>query len=134
MGVFDLFRPKWKHSDADVRVAATKEITDERILIKMASRDGEWFVRHAALDALRERDCGQHVFAELARHSVDEEIRRKVIKKLSDRAVLEEIAREDKYRYIRDAAEHRLEELRTDLWGESHESEPASESAKTASS
>ena len=118
MGILDPFRPKWKHSSPDVRAEAAKEIGDEKILVEMAAKDREWFVRHNAFDVLRSRDCGQHVYAELARHAADEEIRRKAIKKLTDRKVLEEVAARDKYRYVRDAAEHRLEELRQDLWGE----------------
>ena len=118
MGMFDLFRPKWKHSDPDVRLAAASEVADEHILIEMAAKDREWFVRHNALDVLRSRNCGQHVYAHLARHARDEEIRRKAIKRLTDQAVLQEVATGDKYRYIRDAAEHRLEELRENLWGE----------------
>lgn len=128
MGLLDLFRPKWKHSDPDVRIAAASEVSDENILIEMASQDREWFVRHNVFDVLRSRDCGQHVFAHLARHSRDEEIRRKAIKKLTDQAVLQDVAANDKYRYIRDAAEHRLEELRENVWGETQQAQ----SAKTA--
>ncbi|MEX2300944.1 MAG: hypothetical protein WD733_08415 [Bryobacterales bacterium] len=128
MGLFDIFRPKWKHSSADVRVAAASETNDENILIEMAAKDREWFVRHHAFDVLRSRDCGQHVYAQLARTAGDEEIRRKAIKKLTDLAVLQEVATGDKYRYIRDAAEHRLEELRENIWGENQQAE----SAKTA--
>jgi hypothetical protein len=125
MGVFDLFRPKWKHSDPDVRVAAANETSDESILIEMAAKDREWFVRHNAFDVLRSRNCGQHVYAHLARHAGDEEIRRKAIKRLTDQAVLQEVASGDKYRYIRDAAEHRLEELRENLWGEVEQTQSA---------
>lgn len=125
MGLFDVFRPKWKHSDPDVRVAAASELDDENILIEMAAKDREWFVRHHAFDVLRSRDCGQHVYAQLARTASDEEIRRKAIKKLTDQAVLQEVAANDKYRYIRDAAEHRLEELRENLWGEAEQAQSA---------
>jgi hypothetical protein len=125
MGLFDLFRPKWKHSDPDVRLAAAKDVADENILIEMAAKDREWFVRHNAFDVLRSRNCGQHVYAHLARHAGDEEIRRKAIKKLTDQAVLEEVAGSDKYRYVRDAAEHRLEELRENIWGEVEQAQSA---------
>jgi len=125
MGLFDLFRPKWKHSDPDARVAAANEATDENILIEMAAKDREWFVRHHAFDVLRSRSCGQHVYAHLARHAGDEEVRRKAIKKLTDQAVLQEVATGDKYRYIRDAAEHRLEELRENVWGEVEQAQSA---------
>lgn len=125
MGVFDLFRPKWKHSNPDVRVAAAKETDDEKILTEMAAHDREWFVRHNAFDLLRSRNCGQHVYAHLARHAGDEEIRRKAIKRLTDRDVLQQVAAGDKYRYVRDAAEHRLDELRQNLWGEMEQAQSA---------
>ena len=118
MGVFDAFRPKWKHSNPDVRVAAAKEVSDEKILIEMASTDSEWFVRHGAFDELRSRNCGQHVYTALARAASDEEIRRKAIKKLTDQTVLQQVANQDKYKYVRDAAEHRLAELKDNIWGE----------------
>jgi hypothetical protein len=62
----------------------------------------------------------------LARHAGDEEIRRKAIKRLTDQAVLQDVASGDKYRYVRDAAEHRLEELRENLWGEVEQTQSAS--------
>lgn len=122
MGVFDLFRPKWKHSDADVRIAAAREIDDPEILKTMAAKDREWFVRHRTFDVIREKFPTQEIYAFLAKHANDEEIRRKAVKKLRDEQVLQEVANNDKFRYVRDAAEHRLEELRNDVWGEKSQS------------
>jgi hypothetical protein len=118
MGLFDLFRPKWKHSDPDTRLEAAREMTDQTLLRQMAATDRDWFVRHRVFDIIRERDPGDSVFAFLAKNSSDEEIRRKAVKKLRDETVLEDVAKNDKYRYVRDAAEHRLEELRSNLYGE----------------
>ncbi len=118
MGVLDAFRPKWKHSDPDVRIAAADEIDDPTILRGMVIEDAHWFVRHRVFDILREKYPDQEMYADLARNSNDEEIRRKAVKKLQDTSILEAVAENDKYRYVRDAAEHRLEELRTNLWGE----------------
>ena len=118
MALFDAFRPKWKHSDPDVRVAAAGELDDPMILRRMVIEDGHSFVRHRVFDILREKYPDQEMYADLAKNSDDEEIRRKAIKKLLDESVLEEVAKNDQYRYVRDAAEHRLEELRTNLWGE----------------
>ena len=118
MALFDAFRPKWKHSDPDVRVAAAGELDDPMILRTMVIEDGHWLVRHRVFDILREKYPDQEMYTELARNSDDEEIRRKAIKRLLDESALGEIAKNDKYRYVRDAAEHRLEELRTNLWGE----------------
>ena len=118
MGLFDLFRPKWKHSDPDTRLEAAREMTDQTLLRQMAATDRDWFVRHRVFDIIRERDPGDSAFAFLAKNSTDEEIRRKAVKKLRDETVLEDVAKNDKYRYVRDAAEHRLEELRSNLYGE----------------
>ena len=118
MGLFDLFRPKWKHSNPDTRLEAAREMTDQTLLRQMAATDRDWFVRHRVFDIIREQDPGDSVFAFLAKNSTDEEIRRKAVKKLRDETVLEDVAKNDKYRYVRDAAEHRLEELRSNLYGE----------------
>ncbi len=101
-----MFGPKWKNSDPDVRVAAARELSDMEILQKMVATDGDWFVRHRVFDMIRDQDPGDAVYAFLARHAGDE-------------AELEYVAKEDKYRFVRDAAEHRLDELRRNVWGES---------------
>ncbi len=99
-------------------MAAAGELDDPMILRTMVIEDGHWLVRHRVFDILREKYPDQEMYTELARNSDDEEIRRKAIKRLLDESALGEIAKNDKYRYVRDAAEHRLEELRTNLWGE----------------
>lgn len=116
MGLLDRLRPRWKHSDPDVRKEALAGIQDAATLVDIIVRDGEWFVRHAALDALRALEPDPPHYQRLMRLSGDEEIRRKVVKVMTDEAELERVARDDKYRYIRDAAKHRLNELRTGLW------------------
>ena len=84
MALFDAFRPKWKHSDPDVRVAAAGELDDPMILRRMVIEDGHSFVRHRVFDILREKYPDQEMYADLAKNSDDEEIRRKAIKKLLD--------------------------------------------------
>lgn len=118
MGLLNSLRPKWKHSEADVRLAAAKEIQDPEILCKMIIDDGEWFVRHNALVALRDLNPDQKWYAKLARESRDEEIRRKVVKVMTEQSDLDWVAKNDQYRYVRDAAEHRLDELRNGVWNE----------------
>ena len=132
MGLFDIFRPKWKHSNPDVRIAAAKELDDITTLQKMAAEDSDWFVRHRVFDEIRDRQPGDGVFAHLAKHSVDEEIRRKAVKKLTDEEILKEVAETEKFRYVRDAAEHRLDELRRNIYGEKPEPQSAAP-AQTAS-
>lgn len=118
MGLLDTIRPKWKHSDADVRIAAAKEIQDPEILVKMIVDDGEWFVRHNTFGVLRDMDPDQKHYNKLVREAKDEEIRRKVVKVMKNESDLEWVAKNDKFKYVRDAAEHRLAELRENTWGE----------------
>ena len=124
MGLLSLFRPKWRHSNPDVRIEAARALSDMETLQEMAAHDRDWFVRHRVFDVIRDRNPDDAVYAFLAKNSIDEEIRRKAVKKLKDEAVLADVAKTDQYRYIRDAAEHRLDELRSNLWGE-EPSEPA---------
>ena len=132
MGLFDFLRPKWKHSNPDMRVAAAREMDDVQILVKMATTDSDWFVRHRVLDEIRDRKLGgDGVYGDLAKNSVDEEIRRKAVKKLTDEVLLADIAKNEKYRYVRDAAEHRLDELQRNVYGEKPEPRSA-EPAQTA--
>lgn len=116
MGLLNWLRPKWRHSDPDVRVQAIAEIDDPAVLAAMVVRDGEWFVRHEAFAALRAMDPDQVHYHRLMRESEDEEIRRKTVKVMTDENEVARVAREDKYLYIREAAEHRLAEIRTGLW------------------
>ena len=76
MGLLNLFRPKWKHSDADVRIEAIGGISDARTLADIVVADSEWFVRHEAFAKLRSLEPDQGHYARLMRESNDEEIRR----------------------------------------------------------
>lgn len=118
MGLLDAIRPDWKNSDADVRIAAAKELSDPEILAKMIVKDGEWFVRHNALARLRALQPEPQWYRRVVEQSGDEEIRRKAVKVMTSEADLEWVAKNDKYRYVRDAAEHRLDELRQNVYGE----------------
>jgi len=126
MGLFDLFRPKWKHSDGDVRLAAAKEVEDLGILVEMCCTDRDWFVRQGVFSILRERQPPEEIFARLAKEADDTEIRRKAVKLLHDEKALEYVAQNDKYRYIREAAEYRLEELRKDFFKDDQQTSAAS--------
>jgi hypothetical protein len=116
MGLLDALRPKWKNSDADVRLAAAKELQDQETLAAFIIEDPEWFVRHNALIRLRELNPEQTWYGKIMRASKDEEIRRKVVKVMSDVADIEWVKQNDEYRYVRDAADHRLEEIKTGAW------------------
>ena len=110
------FRPKWKHSNSDVRQASLADIKDPEILVEVIVGDSEWFIRHEAMDALRAMQPDQSYYHRLMRESGDEEIRRKVVKVMTDEAELKRVAETDQYRYIRGGAELRLEGLRAGIW------------------
>lgn len=110
------FRPRWKHSNPDKRRDALAEISDPAILVEVIVSDGEWFVRHEAFSKLRDFNPDQSHYHRLMREAEDEEIRRKVVKVMTDETELQRVAERDQYQYIRDAAEHRLEELRSGIW------------------
>jgi hypothetical protein len=116
MGLLDALRPTWKNSAADVRLAAAKELQDQETLAAVIIEDPEWFVRHNALIRLRELNPEQKWYGKIMRASKDEEIRRKVVKVMSDVADIEWVKQNDEYRYVRDAADHRLEEIKTGAW------------------
>ncbi len=125
MGLLDAIRPKWKNSDADVRKAAALELDDPKTLVEIIVEDTEWFVRHDAFAHLRSLNPDQKWYMRLMRESGDEEVRRKAVKVMTELSDLEWVAKNDQYRYVRDAAEHRLAELKEDTWGESGDSNPA---------
>lgn len=83
MGIADLFRPKWKHSDASVRADAVRAL----------GRDDE-----AAL-------------VEVARTDEDDAIRGLAIRKLEDPTLLEEIAGSDAAASVRELAAKRASSL-----------------------
>jgi hypothetical protein len=116
MGLLNRFRPKWRHSNPDVRLESIAEIKDPAILAEIIVTDAEWFVRHGAFAALRDMKPDDKHYRRLMRESDDEEIRRKAVKVMTDEFEIERVASEDKYLYVRDAAAHRLEELRTGCW------------------
>lgn len=116
MGLLNAIRPKWKNSDADVRLAAAKELEDVEILSGIIIDDPEWFVRHNVLIRLRELNPDQKWYAKLMQECSDEEIRRKVVKVMTELSDLERVAKNDQYQYVRDAAEHRIAEIKDGTW------------------
>src|SRR5262249_6334309 len=83
MGFFDIFKPKWKHSDAEVRAEAVRELGDDQ----------------AAL------------LAEIARTDSDARVRRIALKRISDAALLSQLAEHDPDESLRKAAGEKAAEL-----------------------
>ena len=55
MSIFDWFKPKWKHSDPKIRLAAVKAITDQQVLAEVARKDADSYVRQAAEKRIDDR-------------------------------------------------------------------------------
>ncbi|MCG5056193.1 MAG: hypothetical protein KA712_24865 [Myxococcales bacterium] len=49
MGLLDVFRPRWKHSNPDVRLQAVKVLDDDQALGEAAARDEDERIRRAAI-------------------------------------------------------------------------------------
>ena len=73
MGIADLFRPKYRHSDVRVRTEAIRALTNEdaAILIQVAKNDRDIGVRRLALEKIHEAD----VLAELAAAETERSLR-----------------------------------------------------------
>ncbi|MBI5479448.1 MAG: DUF349 domain-containing protein [Deltaproteobacteria bacterium] len=83
MGLFDLFRPKWKHSDAEVRARAVRLLDDDAILAQVAQGDPDDRVRKVAIKRLLDTE----VLAAVAKDDADEGVRRAAQDKLAELAM-----------------------------------------------
>jgi len=104
MEFIDLFRPKWKHSDPEVRREAVKKLTRQALLAKLVKTEKSAYVRLHALTNLTD----EFVLAEISKTDTDPEVRQAAVKKLVDQAVLVSIAKQDKNEYVREAAIKKL--------------------------
>src|SRR5438094_9028696 len=73
MGIADLFRPKYRHSDVRVRTEAVKALTadDAATLVQIARTDRDIGVRRIAIEKIDEAD----VLAELAAAETERSLR-----------------------------------------------------------
>ena len=117
MAFMDLFRPKWRHSDYNVRARAVEKITKPSLLVKIAKSDGKddipqkavakitdqialaeiaqkaksMLARLAAADKLEKRELAQPVYVEAARNSEYHFLAQDTIKKITDAQLAESI-------------------------------------------
>lgn len=84
MGFLDLFRPKWKHSDPNVRLEAIKDLSaDEDLprLVQVARHDRDVRVRRIAIKKIDDPE----LLLEVAQAEPDEDLRRDALDKASER-------------------------------------------------
>jgi uncharacterized protein len=89
MAITDLFRPKWKHSDAAVRKPAVEKLTDEGILSDIAQSDPDRGVRLAAVAKLSD----PHGLARILHKESEVSVWQAALARISDQTLLAEIAR-----------------------------------------
>jgi hypothetical protein len=91
MGFFDLFRPKWKHSDADVRAEAVKQLgtDDDKPLAEVLKHDPDARIRRLALKKIDD----PQLLGEVAEADPDEALRRDAAEKAQ--SVLQSVANAD---------------------------------------
>jgi hypothetical protein len=83
MGLADLFRPKWKHSNPEVRAEAVKQLGDDQA----------------------------QLLAIIVRQDRDARVRRIALKRIADAELLYEVAEHDPDEALRDAAAEKADEL-----------------------
>ena len=109
--VLDLFRPRWRHSDWSVRLAAVERLADQTLLAKIATSDGHERVRQAAVKRLADQAVLAKIAASDEDHNVREVALRMLIdavERLTDQALLARIATSDGHERVRQAAVERL--------------------------
>lgn len=91
MALKDMFKPKWKHSDAKVRLQAIGSLKDQNLLAELAKNDESPEVRKAAVGKIED----QSLLSEVVKQSKDVEVREAIIQKINDQNVLAELAKDD---------------------------------------
>ncbi len=106
MSIRDLFLPKYKNSDPEVRKSAIEKITDKVILYEIAQNDYNVDVRIEALKKIED----QSVLAQFAQSAEDKNIRLNVVRRLKDQKLLAIIAEKDSNSEVRLEAINKIED------------------------
>src|SRR5579883_3488500 len=82
MGLFDFFRPRWRHSDVEVRAEAVRQMgaADADLLARILRSDGDVRVRRIALKKIEDAE----LLAEVAESDADEGLRQAAADKASE--------------------------------------------------
>jgi tetratricopeptide (TPR) repeat protein len=106
MGILDLVRPGWKHSNKAVRLAAVHKLSHTRseLLSRIAKSDSDPDVRMAAVEKL---DSGVYL-GSVAEYGRDPDVCMAAVDKLTDQATLGSVARSARTLHARWAAVDKL--------------------------
>ncbi len=87
MDFLDFFRPKWRHPDAKIRLAAVRKIEDQALLAKIAAEDVHLEVREAAVERLTD----QALLAKIAAGDKGDRARMAAVERVFVQSLLEKI-------------------------------------------
>ncbi len=114
MAFKDLFNPKYKHSDPEVRRKALGKLEDQNILAEISKNDEDLAVRMVANKRLG-KENSQDAHADVAKNDMNYEVRKRAVEKLNDQELLADIAKNDENEWVREKA---IEKLDLDKWQE----------------
>ena len=80
MSIADWFRPKWKHSDPDVRRKAVEALADQLELADIAKNDEYSWVRQVAVG----RVTNQSLLADIAKSDQNSAVREAAVERMTD--------------------------------------------------
>lgn len=104
MALFDMIKPKWKHSDPQVRLQAVKDIDDEKILEQIVKDDESIEIVYVAFNKIEDNSLrkslikyidDQNFLIYIAKNDDNDYVRREAIKKIEDIDVLADIYKKD---------------------------------------
>ena len=102
MGLGDLFKPKYKHSDWKIRLEAVKKIDNQKILLDIAKNDPESEVRKEAINKIEIQNIDDDsVLVDIAKNDSNGFVRRRAVEKIADESVLVDIAKNDSDEFVR---------------------------------
>lgn len=98
MGLLDLFRPRWKHSDPSVRAEAIKDLSPDDLprLSQVARHDSDPRIRRIALKKINDPD----LLGELSQHDPDEGLRRDAAEKANELLLAAALAADNEARSL----------------------------------
>ena len=53
--IFEIFKPKWKHKDKNIRMKAVEELVDTADLLSVAKYDTDTTIRRIAINKLKDK-------------------------------------------------------------------------------
>jgi hypothetical protein len=104
MGIMDVFRKKWQHSNPEVRRNAVPTVKDARVLSHMARADSDPGVRAAAVGRVED----QTVLESAARTDSSPEVRASAARRLKNERVAQAVAKNDRSALVRAEATRSL--------------------------